>query len=209
MKSAGGTVVGSVGVPFGTTDMAPYISKVDTSAQGLYFVLAGRDAILALQEAASQGLRSKMKFAGMHSLIVPENFPKLPDSAEGLSFIGEYARDLNGALDTPENRAFHAAYAAKYPNDVIGLNALEAYQATNMLLAGIEKSGFRNRKDTSKLVSALSGLSEKASELFPAGPVTLRASDHQGVAPLYIVVVKGGKEIVTDTISASEVGKIK
>lgn len=209
MKAAGGTVVGSVGVPFGTTDMAPYISKVDKSAEGLYFVLAGRDAILALQEAASQGLRNQMKFAGMHSLVVPENFPKLPGSAEGLSFIGAYARDINGALDTPENRAFRAAYAAKYPNDIIGLNAFEAYQATNMLLAGIQKSGFRGRKDTAKLVSALSGLSEKASALFPAGPVTLRAADHQGVAPLYIVVVKDGKEEVSHMIPASEVGKIK
>jgi branched-chain amino acid transport system substrate-binding protein len=209
IKAAGGTVVGSVGVPFGTTDMAPYMSKIDSSAEGLYFVLAGRDAILALQEAASQGLRKKMQFAGMHSLIVPENFPKLPDSAEGLSFIGAYARDASGALDTPENRAFRAAYEAKYPNDIVGLNAFEAYQAANMLLAGIQKSGFRDRKDTEKLVSALSGLSMSASKEFPAGDVVLRSTDHQGVAPLYIVVVKNGKEEVIHKIPASEIAKIK
>jgi branched-chain amino acid transport system substrate-binding protein len=209
IKTAGGTLVGSVGVPFGTTDMAPYMSKIDKSAEGLYFVLAGRDAILALQEAASQGLGKKMKFAGMHSLVVPENFPKMPESAEGLSFIGAYARDMNGALDTLDNRKFRAAYMSKYPNDIIGLNSFEAYQATNMLLAGIEKSGFRGRKDTERLVAALSGLSVKASELFPAGPVTMRSTDHQGVAPLYIVVVKGGKEEVIHTISATDVAKIK
>lgn len=209
IKTAGGSVVGSVGVPFGTTDMASYMSKIDSSVEGLYFVLAGRDAILALQEAASQGLNKKMKFAGMHSLIVPENFPKMPESAEGLSFIGAYARDVNGALDTPENRAFQAAYQAKYPKDILGLNAFEAYQATNVLLAGIEKSGFRNRKDTEKLVGALSGLSVRASEKFPAGPITMSSSDHQGVAPLYIVVVKGGKENVIHMIPASDVAKIK
>lgn len=209
VQAAGGTVVGSVGVPFGTTDMAPYLSKVDPSAEGLYFVLAGRDAILALQEAASQGLGKKMKFAGMHSLIVPENFPKMPDSAEGLSFIGAYARDVNGALDTPANRAFQAAYEAKYPGDILGLNAFEAYQATNVLLAGIDKSGFRSRKDTDKLVNALTGLSVQASEAFPAGPITIRASDHQGVAPLYIVVVKGGKEEVSHMIPVSVVAEIK
>lgn len=209
MNASGGTVVGSVGVPFGTTDMAPYMSKVDTSAEGLYFVLAGRDAILSLQEAASQGLGKKMKFAGMQSLIVPENFPKIPDSAEGLSFIGAYPRDATGALDTPENRAFRKAYLAKYPNDIIGLNAFEAYQATNALLAAIEKSGFRGRKDTEKLVAALSGLSVRASKEFPAGPVTVRNSDHQGVAPLYIAVVKGGKEEVIHMIPASDVDRIK
>lgn len=209
MNAAGGTVVGSVGVPFGTTDMAPYMSKIDTSAEGLYFVLAGRDAILSLQEAASQGVGKKMKFAGMQSLIVPENFPKMPEAAEGLSFIGAYTRDANGALDTPENHAFRKAYLAKYPNDVFGLNAFEAYQATNALLAAIEKSGFRGRKDTDRLVAALSGLSVKASKEFPAGPVTIRDSDHQGVAPLYIAVVKGGKEQVIHMIPASDVGGIK
>lgn len=209
MNAAGGTVVGSVGVPFGTTDMAPYMSKIDPSAEGLYFVLAGRDAILALQEAASQGLGKKMKFAGMHSLIVPENFPKLPESTEGLSFIGAYARDANGPLDTPENREFRTAYQTRYPGDVIGLNAFESYQTTNVLLAGIAKSGFRSRKDTEKLVSTLSGLSVKASEEFPAGPITIGSSDHQGVAPLYIVVVKGGKENVIHMIPASEIAKIK
>ena len=209
MKASGGSVTGSVGVPFGTTDMAPYMSKVDTSAEGIYFVLAGRDAILALQEAASQGLGKKMKFAGMHSLIVPENFPKLPESAEGLSFIGAYIRDPNGPLDTPENRAFRAAYFAKYPNDIIGLNAFEAYQATNALLTAVEKSGFRGRKDTDKLVSALSGLSVQASKAFPAGPVTIRSSDNQGVAPLYIAVVKGGREEIIHMIPAAEVAKIK
>ncbi|MGQ0544940.1 MAG: ABC transporter substrate-binding protein [Betaproteobacteria bacterium] len=209
MDASGGTVVGSVGVPFGTTDMAPYLSKIDTSAEGLYFVLAGRDAILSLQEAASQGLGKKMKFAGMQSLIVPENFPKMPDSAEGLSFIGAYTRDANGTLDTPENRAFRKAYLAKYPGDVFGLNAFEAYQATNMLLAAIQKSGFRGRKDTEKLAATLSGLSVNASREFPAGPVTIRNSDHQGVAPLYIAVVKGGKEQVIHMIPAADVAKIK
>lgn len=209
MKTAGGTVVGSVGVPFGTTDMAPYMSKIDASAEGLYFVLAGRDAILALQEAASQGLGKKMRFAGMHSLIVPENFPKMPESAENLAFIGAYTRDASGALDTQENRAFQKAYLAKYPGDIVGLNAFEAYQATNVLLAGIEKSGFRNRKDTEKLVSSLSGLSVKSGPDFPAGDVTVRKSDNQGVAPLYIAVVKNGKEEVIHMIPAAAIDKIK
>lgn len=209
MKDAGGTVVGSVGVPFGTTDMAPYMSKIDPSAEGLYFVLAGRDAILALQEAASQGLGKKMRFAGMHSLIVPENFPKMPESAENLAFIAAYTRDASGVLETPANRAFRQAYFAKYPGDVVGLNAFEAYQATNVLLAGIEKSGFRNRKDTEKLVATISGLVMKSGAEFPAGDVTVRKSDNQGVAPLYIAVVKNGKEEVLHMVPAAAIDKIR
>lgn len=209
MAAAGGNVNGSIGIPFGATDMASYISKIDRSADGLYFVLAGRDAILALQEVASQGLARKMKLAGMQSLIVPENFPKIPASAEGLSFIGAYPRDATGPLDRPENHAFRKAHEAKFPGEVVGLNAFEAYQATNVLLAAIERSGFKGRKDTDKLIQALSGLQLNASKEFPAGALTLRASDHQGVAPLYIAVVRDGKEQVIHAIPAAEVDRIK
>jgi len=209
IAASGGKIVGTIAVPFGTTDMAAYVSKIDTSAEGLYFILAGRDAILALQESAAQGLDKKMKFAGMQSLIVAENFPKMPESAEGLSFIGAYPRDINGAIDTPANRSFREAYLKKYPNDVVGLNAFEAYQATNALLQGIEKSGFRGRKDTDKLVGALDGATLNQSENFPAGTITLRKGDNQGVGPLYIARVKDGKEEVIHMIPASVVGKYK
>ncbi len=209
ITAAGGKVSGSIGIPFGATDMASYISKVDRSADGLYFVLAGRDAILAMQEVASQGLAGKMKLAGMQSLIMPENFPQIPAAAEGLSFIGTYPRDATGVLDTRENRAFRTAFSTRYPGEPVGLNAFEAYQATNVLLAAIQRSGFKGRKDTDKLVAALSGLKTDASQEFPAGPVTVRASDHQGVAPLYIAVVKGGKEQVIHAIPAAEVDRIK
>jgi branched-chain amino acid transport system substrate-binding protein len=210
MKAAGGTVVGSVAVPPGTTDMAPYISKINTSAaDGVYFVMAGRDAVIALQEAASQGLAQKIKIAGMQSVIVPESFPTLPKSAEGLAYIGAYPRDMSGPLTTAANREFRAAYKAKFPkDDVIGLNALEAYQATNVLLAGIAKSGFRGRKDTDKLVSALSGLAVESGLDFPAGSIQIRSSDHQGVSPLYVVVIKDGAEQVLHTVPAADIAKI-
>jgi hypothetical protein len=37
----------------------------------------------------------------------------------------------------------------------------------------------------------------------------VRASDHQGVAPLYIAVVKDGKEQVIHAIPAAEVDRIR
>lgn len=209
LTSAGGEVVGSIGAPFGSTDMAAYMSKVDTSADGLYFVFAGRDAILALQEANAQGLKDKLKFASMQSLIVPENFPELPEAAEGLTFIGDYPRAADGPLDTEANREFQKLYAEKYGDGPIGLNAFEAYQSANALLMGIEKSGFKGREDTDKLAAALSGLAAPASASFPAGSIKIRESDHQGIVPLYVGRVDGGKERVTHEISAEAIANIK
>jgi branched-chain amino acid transport system substrate-binding protein len=211
-RDAGGNVVGSLGIPFGTTDMAAYVSKIDRQADGIYFIFAGRDATLALQETLSQGLSQKMKLAGLQSLVIPENFPKLPASAEGLADIGAYPRDLNGPMDTPANREFRARYAKFHgtgAGGVIESNAFEAYVSTNALLKGIEKSSFRGRADSKKLIEALENLNEPASADFPSGPLTMRKADHQGVAPLYVSTIKNGVEQVLQTISPADIAKIK
>jgi branched-chain amino acid transport system substrate-binding protein len=211
-KDAGGNVVGSLGIPFGTTDMAAYVSKIDRQADGIYFIFAGRDATLALQETLSQGLSQKMKLAGLQSLVIPENFPKLPASAEGLADIGAYPRDLNGPMDTPANREFRARYArfnGAGAGDVIDSNAFEAYVSTNALLKSIEKSGFRGRADSKKLINALESLNEPASADFPSGPVMMRKADHQGVMPLYVSVIKNGVEQVLQQIPPADIAKIK
>lgn len=207
-KDAGGNVVGSVGVPFGATDMAAYVSRVDRSADGVYFVFAGRDATLALQEALSQGLGKKMKLAGMQSLVIPEVFAKLPEATEGLAYIGGYPREANGPLDTPENRAFQKAYKGA-SGDPIPLNGYEAYVSTNALLKAIEKSGFRGRADTDKLISALETLDVPASVQFPGGSLKIRKEDRQGISPLYIGTVHGGTEQVIQQIPAADVTRIK
>ncbi|WP_337180032.1 ABC transporter substrate-binding protein [Hydrogenophaga borbori] len=208
-KEAGADVVGSVGVPFGATDMAAYVSKVDRNADGVYFVFAGRDATLALQEALSQGLGQRLKLAGMQSLVIPEAFPKLPQATEGLVYIGSYPREASGPLDTPHNRAFQKKYATVAPNEPVALNAVEAYVATNALLKAIEQSGFRGRRDADKLVSALESLNAPASAQFPAGPLSMRKEDRQAVVPLYIGTVKDGKETVIHMVPAADVGKIR
>lgn len=208
-QEAGGNVIGSLGVPFGATDMAAYMSRVDRSADGVYFVFAGRAATLALQEALSQGIGSKMKLAGMQSLVIPEAFPALPAATEGLAYIGSYPREPDGPLDTAENHAFQKAFRAAVPNEPLGLNSYEAYVATNALLRAIEKSGFRGRDDTDDLVAALETMDEPRSVLFPGGPLTMRKEDHQGIAPLYIGTVRNGKEHVIHEIPAAEVAKIK
>jgi hypothetical protein len=48
-----------------------------------------------------------------------------------------------------------------------------------------------------------------ASAQFPGGALTMRKQDRQGIVPLYIGTVKGGKESVVHMIPAADVAKIK
>ena len=43
LEKAGGEIVGSLGVPSGTVDMLPYLSKVDPKAEGLFMTFAGNE----------------------------------------------------------------------------------------------------------------------------------------------------------------------
>ena len=53
------------------------------------------------------------------------------------------------------------------------------YEAMNALKLGMEKSKFRGREDTVKLIEALEGLEMKEGDDFPQGDKALRKEDHQ------------------------------
>ena len=53
------------------------------------------------------------------------------------------------------------------------------YEAMNFLKLGMQKSGFRGREDTMKLIEALEGFEVKEGDDFPQGDKSLRKDDHQ------------------------------
>ena len=63
----------------------------------------------------------------------------------------------------------------------------------NALKLGMEKSGFRGREDTMKLIEALEGLEMKEGDDFPQGDKVLRKEDHQAFIREFIFEIKDGK----------------
>ncbi len=57
----------------------------------------------------------------------------------------------------------------------------------------MEKSKFRGREDTDKLIAALEGLEMKEGDDFPQGDKTLRKEDHQAFLRQFITRIEGGK----------------
>jgi hypothetical protein len=73
------------------------------------------------------------------------------------------------------------------------------YEAMNCLKLGIEKSGFKGRADTEKLIEALQGLEMKEGYDFPEGDKTLRKADHQAFVREFIYSVNDGKFHILET----------
>ena len=209
IKKAGGTVVGSTGIPLNTADMTPFLSKISGDFDGLFIIFFGKDAINIINQGYDLGLAKKYKIAGDGAVAVASNLPALGSKIDGFIGIDRYIPVLQGPLDTPYNKRFHAdtlgPLKAVAPDNPLPDRYVQSnFEAMNCLKLGIEKSKFQGRKDTMALIKALEGLEMKAGDDFPQGDKLLRAEDHQAFVPEFIFEVRGGTYTIKDSIPGNK-----
>jgi branched-chain amino acid transport system substrate-binding protein len=209
IKKAGGAVVGSTGIPLNTADMTPFLSKISGDFDGLFVIFFGKDAINIINQGYDLGLAKKYKIAGDGAVAVASSLPALGSKIDGFIGIDRYIPVLQGPLDTPYNRKFHAEtlgpLKAVAPDNPLPDRFVQSnFEAMNCLKLGIEKSKFQGRKDTMNLIKALEGLEMKAGDDFPQGDKLLRAEDHQAFVPEFIFEVRGGTYSIKDAIPGNK-----
>jgi branched-chain amino acid transport system substrate-binding protein len=205
IKKAGGEVVGGTGIPLGTADMAAFLSKISGNFDGLFGVFTGVDAVTMGNQAFDLGLTRKYKWAGDGSISESTNLPALGNKIEGFVGINRYLPVLEGPLDTAAHKKFLEEARVRLrkidptgplPDRYVQSN----YEAVNAVKLGMQKSGFRGREDTMKLVEALEGLEMKEGDDFPQGDKVLRKEDHQAFVREFIFEIKGGKHRILETV---------
>jgi branched-chain amino acid transport system substrate-binding protein len=205
IKKAGGEVVGTTGIPLGTADMTSFLSKINGNFDGLFGVFVGADGVAIGNQAYDLGLTKKYKWAGDGAIAESTNLPALANKIEGFVGINRYLPVLEGPLNTPAHKKFldEASVrlkkidpSAPLPDRYVQSN----YEAMNALKLGIQKSGFRGREDTMKLVEALEGLEMMEGDDFPQGDKVLRKEDHQAFLREFIFDINGGKHRIVDSI---------
>ena len=205
IKKAGGSVVGATGIPLGTADMTPFLSKISGDFDGLFIIFFGKDAINIINQGHDLGLSRKYKIAGDGAVAVPSSLPALGSKIDGFVGIDRYIPVLQGPLDTPYNKKFHeetlAPLKAVAPDNPLPDRYVQSnFEAMNCLKLGIEKSKFQGRKDTMALIKALEGLDMKEGYDFPQGDKHLRAEDHQAFVQEFIYEVKGGTYTIKEVV---------
>jgi branched-chain amino acid transport system substrate-binding protein len=198
-------MVGSTGIPLGTADMTPFLSKISGSFDGLLPIFTGSDAVTLVNQAYDLGLTRKYRFAGDGAVAESTNLPAVGSKIEGFIGINRYIPVLEGPLDTPAHRTFLEDARARLkkidPAGPLPDRYLQSnYEGVNAVKLGIEKSGFRGREDTMKLVEALEGLEMKEGDDFPQGDKVLRKEDHQAFLREYIFEIKDGRHRILETI---------
>jgi branched-chain amino acid transport system substrate-binding protein len=205
IKKNGGDVVGTTGVPLGTADMTAFISKITGEFDGIFGIMFGANAVTFINQAYDLGLTKKYKLAGDGAMVESTHIPALGIKAEGFVGINRYLPVMDPPLNTPHHKKF-------FDDAVVRLKQIDPtgplpdrytqsnYEAMNALKIGMEKSGYKGREDTMKLIEALEGLEMKEGDDFPQGDKVLRKEDHQAFLREFIFDIKDGKHRILDVI---------
>jgi branched-chain amino acid transport system substrate-binding protein len=209
IKKNGGEVVGTTGIPLGTADMTPFLSKIQGNFDGLLGIFFGKDGITIGNQAFDLGLTKKYKWAGDGAIAESTNLPALGNKIEGFVGINRYIPVFEGPFDTPYHHHF-------FDDAVVRLKKIDPsgplpdryvqsnFEAMNALKVGMQMSKFEGRKDTMKLIEALEGLQMKLSDDFFTGDKLLRKDDHQAFPLEVVFEIKGGKPHITNTIAGEK-----
>lgn len=168
ITKAGGSVVGTEFVAFGTTDWGPILGRIKAKAPGVYFPFIGGDDLISnLRQFFDFGLN---KTVGLASTLLDESFiPTLPAEVRGgIPCAASYFM----AIDSPENKDFLARFRARWGNDAIVTNIGEGvYDSIYLWKLAVEKAG---KVDKEAMITALPQVSFKA----PQGEISIQAGSN-------------------------------
>jgi branched-chain amino acid transport system substrate-binding protein len=205
IKKAGGSVVGTTGIPIGTADMTPFLSKISGDFDGLFGIFFGKDGVTIGNQAYDLGLTKKYKWAGDGAISESTNLPALGNKIEGFVGINRYLPVFDPPLDTAAHKKF-------FDDAVVRLKEIDPsgplpdryvqsnFESVNAVKIAMEKSGFQSRADAAKLIAALEGLEMKEGDDFPQGDKTLRKEDHQAFLREFIYDIQDGKPHILETV---------
>ena len=159
-----------------------------TKPEAILNVTFGADLVKLVREGTTRGL---FKDRSVVSFLTGE-----PEYLDPLKAEAPEGWIVTGypwySIDTPEHKAFVAAYQAKY-NDYPRLGSVVGYTMIKSIAAIVGKAG---STDTDALIAAAKGVEVDS----PFGPFKFRAADHQATLGAYIgkTAVKDGKGVMVD-----------
>lgn len=196
-KETGKEMVAELFPPANTNDFAPYIEQIKKSgAEGVWVVLAGRDAINFAQQSKQFGLTDAITVAGV-SFTTDGTVKTLGNAAKGVFGIINYS----STLDTPENKAFVKAWVEKYKTPPTNFEG-ETYLGYQVLFQAVKAANSVKPDDIAKVMPG------RTYDTI-MGKLVMRAEDRQLLKPNYFGVVEmvDGelRPVVKTTVAANDV----
>ncbi|MBI4887091.1 MAG: ABC transporter substrate-binding protein [Acidobacteria bacterium] len=163
-EGEGGRVAQKMWTPVSVHDFAPYLAQISRSVDAVYALFLGRSALQFMRQYEEYGLKGRVPLIGAGTTTDEHVLPFMGDEALGVVTALHYS----AALDTPANRAFAAAYRARY-RKVPSYYSESMYAGGKWVIAAIEALGGRV-EDRARLLDALRAARPAG---VPRGPVEL------------------------------------
>jgi branched-chain amino acid transport system substrate-binding protein len=174
----GGTIVEKIRVPLKNPDFAPFLQRVKDDAPDAVFVFVPSGAGAAfMKQFADRGLaQSGIKLIGTGDVTDDDLLAAIGDPAIGAVTTHHYSV----AHDSPENKAFVAAF--EKANDGMRPNfmAVGAYDGMALLYQALEKT--KGSTDGDALIAAMKG----AKWMSPRGPVSIDPDTRDIIQNIYV-----------------------
>lgn len=181
--AAGGEIVGSVRMPLTNPDYGPFVQRIkDTKPDAAFvFVPAGESAVGFMKAYAERGLKAAgIKLIATGDMTDDGVIDALGDNAVGVITTHHYS----AAHDSPENRAFIAAYAAIDPTHRPNFMAVGGYDAMALIYSVVRQ--LNGVMDPDKAMAIIRG----AKLLSPRGPIMIDPETHDITQNVYVREVK-------------------
>ena len=181
--AAGGQIVGEVRMPLTNPDYGPYVQRIkDTKPDAAFvFVPAGESAVGFMKAYAERGLKQAgIKLIATGDMTDDGVIDALGDNAIGVITTHHYS----AAHESPENKAFLAAYAAVDSTHRPNFMAVGGYDAMALIYSIVKQTN--GSTDPDKAMALIKG----AKLASPRGPIVIDADTHDITQNVYVREVR-------------------
>lgn len=179
----GGTVVGESRVPLGNPEFGPYVQRIkDSKPEAVFvFVIQGEMAVAFMKSYSERGLaKAGIKLLCTSDLMDDAVQDVLGSNALGVISSGHYPVNHQ----SPENKAFLAAYAKIDPKHRPNFMAVGGYDGMAAIYAVIKQ--LNGNIDGDKAMQILKGMKLNS----PRGPIQIDPDTRDIVQNVYVREVK-------------------
>jgi branched-chain amino acid transport system substrate-binding protein len=174
----GGAIVEKIRVPLKSPDFAPFLQRVkDDAPEALFvFVPSGQGAAF-MKEFHERGLdQAGVKLVATGDVTDDDLLADMGDPALGVVTTHHYS----AAHDSPENKAFVAAFEKANGGMRPNFMAVAAYDGMALLYQALEKT--KGATDGDSLLAAMKGMSWVS----PRGPVSIDPDTRDMIQTIYV-----------------------
>ncbi|HXE20046.1 MAG TPA: ABC transporter substrate-binding protein [Castellaniella sp.] len=176
---AGGEIVGELHTPLTSPDFAPFLQKIkDAKPDALFlFIPNGDQGISFAKGYKERGLdKTGIKLLATGDITTEDMIDAIGDSALGIITSYYYAQ----SHDSPENKAYVAAYTKAYPGVRPNMISVAGYDGMNLIYEALKKTNGDAGGDA--FMSAVKGMKWMS----PRGPILIDPKTRDIVQNVYI-----------------------